>query len=260
MRLYIKYFSMHLKSAMEHKTSFILTALGQGMTTLFSFFSIYFLFDRFGHIKGYSFNEVLLCFSTIFIAFALAECLSRGFDTFGSIIGNGQFDRIMVRPRHEILQVLGTRMELTKIGRLLQALFVLIYAVINIDITWDISKALTLCFMIIGGVVLFSGLFMIYASICFFTLEGLEFMNIFTDGGREIAQYPLDIYKDWVLKFFTFFIPLAWVNYYPFLYLIDKNTLSKELSMLIPLGTLLFLIPCYGLWRLGVRHYQSTGS
>jgi len=67
-------------------------------------------------------------------------------------------------------------------------------------------------------------------------------MNIFTDGGRELAQYPLDIYKDWVLKFFTFGVPLAFVNYYPFLYLIDKNPYPDVVGMLSPLITILFLI------------------
>lgn len=260
MRLYFKYFSIHLKSVMEYKLSFFLTALGQGMTTLFSFLSMYFLFDRFGSIKGYNFNEVLLCFGSIFISFSLAECFGRGFDSFSRTISNGEFDRIMVRPRNEVLQVLGSKIELTRIGRLLQALIVFIYALITCGVDWTLEKILTLTLMVIGGVCLFFGLFMIYAAICFFTIEGLEFMNIFTDGGREIAQYPLNIYKNWVLKFFTFFVPLAFVNYYPFLFLIDKATNNKILYMISPVVAMLFIVPSYILWRIGVKYYKSTGS
>lgn len=251
---------MHLKSAMQHKASFILTTIGQGMTTFFGFLSIYFLFERFGQIKTYSFNQVLLCFSTIFMSFALAECFARGFDNFSSLISNGEFDRILVRPRHEILQVAGARIEFTRIGRVIQGIIILVYALINSNIIWSIGKGMTVILMIVCGIILFVGLFMIYASICFFTLEGLEVMNIFTDGGREIAQYPLDIYKEWVLKFFTFAIPLAFVNYYPFLYLIDQNPYPDIIGMLSPLVTLLFLIPCYIFWCIGIKHYQSTGS
>lgn len=260
MKLYLKYFSIHLRSVMEYKTSFVLTAIGQGMTTAFSFIAMYFLFDRFGTIEGYTFNEVLLCFSTIFMSFALAECFGRGFDRFSVIISNGEFDRIMVRPRNEILQVLGSKIELSRVGRLIQALVIFVYGVSTCNITWSPGKVLTLNLMIIGGICLFSSLFMIYAAICFFTIEGLEFMNIFTDGGREIAQYPLNIYKEWVVKFFTFVVPLAFINYYPFLYLIDRVEKHKTLYMLSPLCTLIFILPAYGLWRLGVRHYKSTGS
>jgi len=260
MRLYLKYFSIHLRSAMEYKTSFFLTAIGQGMTTIFSFLSMYFLFNRFGSIEGYSFNEVLLCFSTIFISFALAECFGRGFDRFSVIISNGEFDRIMLRPQNEIIQVLGSKIEFSRVGRLLQAIVIFVYGISTCGVQWTLGKIFTLTLMIIGGVCLFFGLFMIYAAICFFTIEGLEFMNIFTDGGREIAQYPLNIYKDWVMKFFTFVVPLAFVNYYPFLYLIDRVQKNKVLYMISPLCAILFLVPSYILWRIGVRHYKSTGS
>lgn len=260
MRLYFKYFSIHLRAAMEYKTSFFLTAIGQGLTTAFSFLSMYFLFYRFGNIEGYTFNQVLLCFSTISMSFALAECFGRGFDRFSTIISNGEFDRIMLRPRNEIIQVLGSKIEFSRIGRLLQALIIFIYGIITCNIGWTIGKIFTLILMIVGGVVLFFSLFMIYATICFYTIEGLEFMNIFTDGGREIAQYPLNIYSEWVLKFFTFVIPLAFVNYYPYLYIIDRIGENKILYMLSPICSIFFIVPAYVLWRVGVKHYKSTGS
>lgn len=260
MGLYFKYFSIHLRAAMEYKTSFFLTAIGQGMTTAFSFLCMYFLFYRFGNVEGYTFNQVLLCFSTISMSFALAECFGRGFDRFSTIISNGEFDRIMLRPRNEIIQVLGSKIEFSRIGRLLQAVVIFIYGIMTCNIGWTMGKVFTLILMITGGVFLFFSLFMIYATICFYTTEGLEFMNVFTDGGREIAQYPLNIYSEWILKFFTFVIPLAFVNYYPYLYLIDRIGENKILYMMSPICAILFIVPAYVLWRVGVRHYKSIGS
>ncbi|MBQ4353518.1 MAG: ABC-2 family transporter protein, partial [Clostridia bacterium] len=86
----------------------------------------------------------------------------------------------------------------------------------------------------------------------------LEFMNIFTDGGREFGSYPLAIYGDAVLKFFTYIIPMALWQYYPLLYLIGKT--DNRLYMFAPLASVVFLVPCYLLWRIGVRHFRSTGS
>lgn len=260
MELYFKYFLIHLRAAMEYKTSFFLTALGQGMTTAFSFLSMYFLFNRFGNVEGYSFNQVLICFSTISMSFALAECFGRGFDRFSTIISNGEFDRIMLRPRNEIIQVLGSKIEFSRIGRLIQALVIFIYAIVTCNIGWTFGKILTLILMITGGIFLFFSLFMIYATICFYTTEGLEFMNIFTDGGREIAQYPLNIYSEWVLKFFTFIVPLGFVNYYPYLYLIDRVNENQMMYMLSPICAILFIIPSYIFWKIGVSHYKSIGS
>ena len=164
----------------------------------------------------------------------------------------------MVRPRNEIFQVLASRIDFSRIGRLIQAIIIFIYAIPASRITWTFDKILTLILMIIGGVVIFSGLFLVYAALCFFTTEGLEVINIFTDGGREFGRYPLSIYGEGILKFFTYVVPLALFQYYPLLYLTGRS--EKLLYMLLPVIGFLFIIPCYIFWRVGVRHYKSTGS
>ena len=121
-----------------------------------------------------------------------------------------------------------------------------------------IVRSMVLVLMLAGGVCVFCGLFLLYAAICFFTIEGLEFMNIFTDGGREFGSYPMSVYGDGILRFFTFVVPIACFQYWPLLYLLGKT--DSPVCMLSPLAGVLFLIPCWVLWRVGVRHYQSTGS
>ena len=140
----------------------------------------------------------------------------------------------MVRPRNEIFQVLATRIEFTRIGKFLQALFMMLYVFLTSDIQWNVYKVAVVVLMIAGGAALFSGLFLIYAAICFFSTQGLEFMNIFTDGGRELGRYPLGIYGNAVLKFFTFVVPLAMVQYYPLLYLTGRD--NRAMIAFCPLG------------------------
>lgn len=177
---------------------------------------------------------------------------------FSQMVKTGSFDSILVRPRNEILQVLGSKFELTRIGRMLQAVVMFIYAVLHCQVEWNLSKVLTVLFMLLGGTAVFSGLFLLYAALCFFTLEGLEFMNVFTDGAREFGKYPIGIYGEKLLLFATFLVPYALVQYYPLLYILGRT--NNILYMLAPLIAILFLLPCYLLWRFGVRRYQSSGS
>jgi len=258
MKLYFKYLAIHLKSQMQYKVSFFLTIFGQFFTSFSVFVSIYLMMVRFKKVEDYTFEEVLLCFGSILLSFSLAECFARGFDTFSSMISNGEFDRIMVRPRNEVFQVLASKIEFSRLGRLVQAVIVFCYAVPSCGVYWSFDKIITLFIMIVCGMLIFSGLFVIYASICFFTTEGLEFMNIFTDGGREFGSYPFSVYGKFVLKFFTYIVPLALIQYYPFLYLTGRS--DNRLYMFLPVIALVFLIPCTLLWRIGIRHYKSTGS
>ena len=256
--LYLHYVSVNVRSAMQFKTSLLLMTMGQLLVSTTTFFGIHFMFMRFEHVKGYTYQEVLLCFSIVLMQFSLAEMFARGFDMFAGIVRRGEFDRILVRPRSAVLQVLGAKFEVSRIGRLIQALIIFVYGLASSGIHWTVSRVAALCLMLAGGVLLFAGLFMVYAAICFFTLEGLEFMNVLTDGGREYGKYPLDIYGEGVMKFSVYVIPYALIQYYPLQYLTGRS--GNVLHALCPLGVVVFLMAAYALWRVGVSRYTSSGS
>ncbi|MCX4272049.1 MAG: ABC-2 family transporter protein [Acetatifactor sp.] len=257
-RLYRQYVSIVVRGMMQYKASFLLNSLGQFLVSFSVFLGIYFMFRRFHQVRGYSYSEVLLCYAIVLMEFSLAEMWARGFDTFSGLVRSGEFDRVLVRPQGEILQVLGSRFELTRLGRMSQAVVMLVYAFCTAEIHWTVGRVCTLLFMLVGGTAVFSGLFLIYAALCFFTLEGLEFMNVLTDGAREYGKYPLDVYGKRVLQFATVLVPYALIQYYPLQYILGRT--ANPIYIFLPLAAVLFLLPCYGLWRYGVRHYKSSGS
>lgn len=239
MKLYKKYFGIHFRSAMQYKVSFLLTTIGQFLVSFNIFLGIYFLFARFSSVKGYTYQEVMLCFAVNIMAYSLAEMFARGFDMFPSIISNGEFDRILVRPKGILLQVLCSKIEFTRIGRMIQAVIMFFYGVKTSGITWSIDKVITVGFMVIGGTTLYSALFLLYAAVSFFTIEGIEVMNIVTDGAREYGKYPFDTYGKTVLKIVTYLIPFALFQYYPFLYLLGRNT--NPVLIILPLASAFFI-------------------
>ena len=141
---------------------------------------------------------------------------------------------------------------------MLQAVLIFIWVLSNGGITWTAGRIAALLLMLAGGVLLFAALFLIYAAFCFYTLEGLEFMNVFTDGGREYGKYPIDVYGNRILKFSTYVIPYALIQVYPLQYLLGRS--DNPLHALCPLGAVLFLLAAYGFWRIGLKRYTSTGS
>jgi ABC-2 type transport system permease protein len=258
MKLYLNFIILNLKSQMQYKVSFLLTALGQFITAFAAFFGLYFIFSRVSAVDGFTYEQVILCFAVMMMAFSLGEMFGGGLAVFPRMLGNGEFDRTLVRPRSIILQVLMPNMDFTRLGLLLQAVFVLCYAIPISGISWNFEKVLTLCLMILCGGALFFGLFLIKAVCSFFTIESLDFLNIFTYGARQFGRYPFSVYGNGVLKFLTFVIPLALFQYYPFLYLLDKE--QNKSFMFLPVISLIFLIPCYAFYKFGLSRYKSTGS
>jgi len=260
MRLYLKYIELLLKSQLQYKASFAMTICTQFLTPFSAFAGIYILFKRFGSIAGWSAYEVFLCFAIIGASFAVSTCLARGFDVFPNMVKNAAFDRVLVRPRGTIIQVLGSGFDIKRIGHLMQSIIILIIAISGINIQWNIFKVITIINMILGGTCIFSGVYMLQATFSFWTIEGLEVANILTHGVKEYASYPLNILPKWITRFFTFVIPFGCVNYLPLLLLLGRINKNRVFYMLLPLFGILFIIPCLFAWKFGVKHYRSTGS
>ena len=179
------------------------------------------------------------------------------------MVKSGDFDRLLLRPRSTALQLAGQEMTLRRVGRLTLGIGILVWASIALDLDWSVPRALLGVGAIIGGASLFYGLFVLQATLAFWTTETLEIMNTVTYGGVETAQYPLSIYRSWFRRFFTYIVPLAGISYYPSLAIMDRtDSLGSTvlLQYLSPLTGVVFLLVSLQIWKIGVRHYTSTGS
>jgi ABC-2 type transport system permease protein len=265
-RLYVRYIAVSLRGQLQYRVNFVLQSLGQFLVTGIEFLGLWALFDRFGSLKGWTLPEVALLYGMISISFALSDALSRGFDLFGGMVRTGDFDRLLLRPRSTVLQLAGHELTIKRVGRLLQGLFVLLWATTALpvqSVQWTAAKVALLVSAMAGGTCLFFGLVVIQATIAFWTTETLEIMNSLTYGGEFAAEYPMSIYRPWFRRFFTFVVPLAGANYLPGLAILGKpDPLGTPvvLGWLSPLSGPLFLLLSLQLWRVGVRRYCSTGS
>lgn len=262
-RLYLRYIGISIRAQMQYRASFVMTSVGQFMVTAIEFLGIWALFHRFGSLEEWSLAEVALFYGMVDVAFAIADATSRGFDMFGAMVKSGEFDRLLLRPRSTILQLAGQELTLRRVGRFSQGLAILLWAAWALQVAWTPAKVALVLFAIAGGACLFSGLFVLQATMAFWTTETLEIVNTVTYGGVETARFPLTIYHPWFRRFFTFVVPLACINYFPAHAILDRaDPLGTPAAFhwAAPAVGIAFLLATFQVWHFGVRHYRSTGS
>lgn len=262
-RLYFRFIGVSIRSQLQYRVSFLLQSFGHGALTAIEFLGVWALFDRFGAIRGWSLAEGAFFYGNISVTFALADAFARGFDLFGNMVKAGDFDRVLVRPRSTVLQLIGQEFTMRRIGRFVQGVVVLGFAISALDMEWSMAKVGLLVFASVGGVCLFTGLVILQATSAFWTTESLEVWNAFTYGGVSMSQYPMSIYRSWFRQFFTYVIPLASVSYFPIVGVLAKGAslgVSPLVPWLSPLAGVAFLVVSLQFWKIGIRHYRSTGS
>ena len=263
-RLYFRYLSISLRSQMQYRASFFMQLIANLTITLAEFLGVWALYARFGNLTGWTLPQAAVLYGMADTAFAIAEAVPRGFDIFPDKVKSGDFDRILLRPRRLAFQILAQEMQLMRLGRLSQSLVILAWGTSAAGIDWNLPRAALLLFAILGGAALFSGLFVLLATLSFWTTEALELMNIATYGGSYASYYPLSIYRPWFRLALTFVLPLATINYLPAHAIMNRVEplfhTPLALQYAAPLTGFIFLALTLQVWKIGVRHYRSTGS
>jgi ABC-2 type transport system permease protein len=263
--MYRRLLDVQIRSQMQYRAAFWLDFFGTAITLGAYFLSLALIMQRFGDMAGWTLGEVAFLFGMAEVSFGVMDLIFSGFDPggFGRRIRRGAFDQLLLRPVSITVQVLGDEFLLRRLGRIAQGVAIFVVAVGLAEIDWTIAKVFYLPFVLLGLIAFFGGLFIIGATITFWTIESIEVINIFTYGGTELISYPMHIYPDWLRLFFTYLIPAAFLNYYPALYFLDKPDpfgLPGFMRFVAPIAGLAVLTVALAYWRFGIRHYQSTGT
>jgi ABC-2 type transport system permease protein len=254
---------MWIRSSMIYRTSFVTMALGQFFITLLDFAAIVIMFGNIDQLGGFSLPEVAFLYGVSGFSLGGADLIVGNVERLGQRIHDGSLDAMLIRPLPTLVQVCADDFQLRRVGRLAQSSGVLAYGIAGSDIDWTWDRVLLMVVMPVSGTVIFCSIFILFASYQFLAQEAAEMANAFTYGGNTLTQYPLTIFPAEVIKGVTFIVPLAFVNWYPSLRILDRADplgLPEVVQYASPLIALLLCLVTALVWRLGIRSYRSTGS
>lgn len=262
-RLYLRYLAAHLRAQLQYPAAFALQAAGTLLITAVEFVGVWALVRRFGNVRGWELPELAVLYGLLMLGFSTAEMVGRGFDLFSRQVRGGDFDRLLLRPRHTVLQVAGAEFAFARLGRWLQAAVILTWGLAAAAIPWNAARVLLLVETAAAVTVLFLGVFVATAALTFWTVQSLELFAIVSNGAVDAGSYPATAYRRFLRRFLFYVLPVGTVTYFPVAALLgrpDPLGTPEWFGWAAPAAAPLFLAAALLLWRLGVRHYSSTGS
>ncbi|MFF4246761.1 ABC transporter permease [Streptomyces sp. NPDC001822] len=255
--------AMWVRSTMAYRASFVMTTVGNFLMTGFDFVTIMLMFSHVDALGGYTLPEVALLYGMSATAFGLCDLLLGSVDRLGQRVRDGTLDTLLVRPVPVLAQVAADRFALRRLGRISQALLVLGYALVTLDIEWTALKVVLLPVMVLSGAAIFGAVFVAGAAFQFYAQDASEVQNAFTYGGTTLLQYPPSVFARDLVRGVTFIVPLAFVSWLPALYVLGRDyplDLPRWVAFLPPLVAGGCWVLAGLVWRVGLRSYRSTGS
>jgi ABC-2 type transport system permease protein len=252
-----------IRSQLQYRTSFALDFVGSFLIAFLDFLAVLVIFHNTPRLAEWSVHEVAFLYALSSIAFALTDLAIGHLDLLPQLVRDGNFDILLVRPRGTLLQVIARDFQLRRLGKAAQGAVVLVYALSSLHVDWTFPRAAVLAASLLSGIVIFASVWILFACIAFWTVDGGEFTNAFTYGGNFLAQYPIDIYGAWLRRFLAYLVPLGFVCYFPALYILGKPDplgLPHVLQFLSPAVAVAVALVAGALWRFCVRRYRSAGG
>jgi ABC-2 type transport system permease protein len=261
--LYLRLVAARARSQFQYRTSFALDFVGVFVVTFLDFGAILVIFQNVPQLGGWSVEEVALLYGISGLAFSLTDLAIGDLDLLMRQIRDGTFDLVLIRPRGTLFQVVTAEFQIRRLGRIAQAVAVLVYALLWADVDWTVGRALVLPVTVASAAAVFAAVWITASCIVFWSIEGGETANTFTHGGAFFSQYPINVYESWLRRLLAFVIPMAFVAYYPALYLLDRPDplgAPRWVGLCSPAVAIAACVAAGFVWRFAVRHYRSAGG
>lgn len=258
------YSKTSLNSRLQYKADAILTTIALFFTQTTEVIAIYFTLQKFNSVNGWNINELMFLFSILFLTYGIFIIFFAGLRDFRYRIIDGAFDRMIIRPRGILFQLISVNSDwLAATGYGGLGLVLLIISAIKVDMIWNVQNIAYYILIIINGVLMQAAMYLFFASLRFFFVEvdnliGLTFHNM-----RNFAKYPISIFNKGIQLILIYIVPFAFLNYFPAQYLLRKEDMAQypEIYMYIApfIGIIMYLL-AYLFWRFSLRYYKSTGN
>lgn len=261
LRRYLDIATLWVRAAWAYPTSFVVLVIANGLITGLDIVGLAIMFAHLDTLGGFTFREVALLYGASSLGLGIADTLIGSVERIGLYVRTGRLDQMMTKPLPLLVQVCADNFTLRRLGRISQATAVFGWAAVYVD--WTPARVGVAALMILSGGTLFFALFVMFSCIQFWTHDASEFANAFTYGGATVTQYPLTIFPRELMRSLTFVLPIAFVNWYPCLFLLGRDDpfgLPGWLQFCSPLAALALVALALLVWRFGVRHYTSSGS
>jgi len=245
-------------SAAIYRANFWLMVIQSIVNSLMGILVVEFIYGSVDSIAGWNKHEmiILICTSQI------VNQLFRGIihwnqNRFISSVGDGSFDRMLLRPMSVIFQANTGRVDFTCPISALCPLIVLIIQVNALGVNvGGLSIILYILFVINGVIVLSSFMLLLYSSaFIFIKVGGLTNLYYLV---MDIADRPREMFSREFMFGFIFLVPAIPLANAPASMLLGKGDLTLMLVYLS--AGLLFSTAAYTAMRLGLKRYTSASS
>lgn len=256
-KLYFSFLGASLKEMLIYRIDCLVGMVSQIITQLVEIIFIWIVFRNTENLAGWNFKQILLLYGITLTSVGLKTFLFDGLYELGpKYIKDGEFDKILLRPVHPLISIIGSTKEFVAFGYFILGIIVTVSMLIKLAIPINAILIIKIIGFSICGAAIMGAMNTIFSISSFWTYRSNEVIWSF-DRIYTFAQYPIDIYSKFIKILITIILPFAFVAYYPTM---NYLGMDKYMICLSPVIAIVLWIIAIRIWNLALKKYRSTGT
>lgn len=260
---YRQYWRINLLTMIEYRANFLMWFAFTFVYHATAIAALWVTLNQFPSMNGWDFKQMAFLYGLWMMGHGFHNTF---FFTVGDVpvmIREGRFDRFLVRPLDPLFQAMTVPQQIWPDELILSIVF-FCFATAFAGVRVDLGFVLYVPLVVLGGALIDFGINLAIATASFWIVRIDTLRWVVMSLEQDFTRYPISIYSRAVRLFLSFVFPFAFMNYFPATYLLHKTdgalALDPAIGLLTPVvGGVWFLIS-YAFWRVGLDHYQGTGS
>lgn len=260
---YYQYWRINFLTMLEYRANFIMWF---GFAVVYHGTAIAALFvtlRQFPSMNGWDFKQMAFLYALWAMGHEFHNTFFFTTVNVPEYVREGRFDRFLVRPQDTLFQVLTVPSQISFDGFAL-AIVTFIVATRYSGVQVDAAFCVYVPLVVLGGALIELGISLAVATMSFWFVRVDTLRWVVMSLEQEFTRYPISIYTRGVRIVLAFVFPFAFMNYFPATFLLHKAetglSLAPQVGLLTPVIGVAWLAVAYAFWRIGLTHYQGTGS
>lgn len=229
--------------------------IGKVLRFIFFFGFLFFLLLGSKTLGSYTSDQVIFFYLTFTLVDIIAQFFFREVYRFRQMIVRGDFDYVMVKPMSALFRSLLGGADVIDFITIPPIIFAVIYYGTRLNPTF--SEVFLYVLLVINGLIIAAAFHIIVLAMAIITLEIDHSIMIYRDL-VSLGRLPVDIYKEPLKGFLTYFIPVGIMVTFPVKSILG---LSSVWGVLVAfLVGILSMFVALRFWNFALKKYSSASS
>ena len=215
---------------------------------------------KFKVIANWTAGDLMVLYGLFMISYSVYSIFFSRISELENEIVSGSFDKYLVKPISSFVQFMGGEIHYVGFCDTFLGMMLLVAGNAVNGAVWGITEHFGLAVFVICGGGIIVCIRLILSCAAFWFVKSNSLISILTQMFLLTQKYPAAIFGNVFKTIVTGIIPIAFMNYYPAVMLLQKEDAPGWLCMLSPVALLFLIMLAAVVWVRGVRRYGSAGG